>query len=219
MISIRFPRRAALFAALFVATAVGCESGAHARSAAVPSPPAAVANDTAVLGGGCFWCLEAIFSELEGVAGVTPGYAGGHIDAPTYEQVCSGATGHAEVVEVRFDSSVISYRDLLRIYFTVHDPTTLNRQGPDVGTQYRSAVFIESDRQRDQAAEVLREIQAEKLWENEIVTEIQPLQEFFPAEEYHQRYFERNPDQAYCAVVIRPKVLKFREKFLERLRR
>jgi peptide-methionine (S)-S-oxide reductase len=173
--------------------------------------------ELATLGGGCFWCLEAVFTELRGVEKVVSGYAGGHDPNPTYKAVCSGTTGHAEVVQVRFDPAVISFRELLEIFFTIHDPTTLNRQGADVGTQYRSAIFYHSAEQKETAEQVIREITEAKLWDEPIVTEVAPLAEFYPAEEYHQDYFNRNPYQPYCQVVIAPKVAKFRKQHLERL--
>lgn len=175
--------------------------------------------EVATLGGGCFWCLEAVYSELQGVEQVVSGYAGGHVRNPTYREVCSGATGHAEVVQITFDPSVISYRDLLRIFFTIHDPTTLNRQGADVGTQYRSIILYHDETQKQTALEVMEEVMRQGLWPNPIVTELKPFDAFYPAEEYHQRYFARNPLQPYCQVVIAPKVAKFRKQYFERLRR
>lgn len=175
--------------------------------------------EVATLGGGCFWCLEAVYGELQGVEQVVSGYAGGHIKNPTYREVCSGATGHAEVVQISFDPSVISYRDLLRIFFTIHDPTTLNRQGADVGTQYRSIILYHNEVQKQTALEVMQEVTQQGMWPNPIVTELKPFDVFYPAEEYHQRYFARNPWQPYCQVVIAPKVAKFRKQFFERLRR
>ncbi|MCS6825862.1 MAG: peptide-methionine (S)-S-oxide reductase MsrA [Caldilinea sp.] len=175
--------------------------------------------EVATLGGGCFWCLEAIYSELQGVEQVVSGYAGGHVKNPTYREVCSGATGHAEVVQITYDPSVIDYRDLLRIFFTIHDPTTLNRQGADVGTQYRSIILYHDETQKQTALEVMEEVTRQGLWPNPIVTELKPFDTFYPAEEYHQRYFARNPLQPYCQVVIAPKVAKFRKQYFERLRR
>jgi peptide-methionine (S)-S-oxide reductase len=170
------------------------------------------------LGGGCFWCLEAIYTDLKGVEQVISGYAGGHVKNPTYEQVCSKNTGHAEVVQVHFDPHVIGYEDLLRIFFTIHDPTTLNRQGADVGPQYRSVIFYHTDAQRQSAEKIIAEINAEKIWTNPIVTQVEPFKEFFIAEDYHQEYFKRNPYQGYCQVVIAPKVVKFRQSFADRLK-
>ncbi len=168
--------------------------------------------DTAVLGGGCFWCMEAIFQQVIGVEEVLPGYAGGFVENPTYEQVCSDTTGHAEVVRIVFDPAKISYETLLKIFWTVHDPTTPNRQGNDVGSQYRSIILYRTPQQQA-IAERLREMFAAPLWEKPIVTEIKPLDKFYPAEEYHRNYFARHPEQAYCQLVIQPKVQKFREKF------
>ena len=175
------------------------------------------AREVATFAGGCFWCLEAVFEQFRGVEKVVSGYAGGQVQNPTYRQVCEGTTGHAEVVQVTFDSEQVSFRDLLGVFFTIHDPTTLNRQGADVGTQYRSAVFYHSPEQKAAAEEVIRELEAEGVWDDPIVTEIVPLTEFYPAEEYHQRYYRTNPNQPYCQVVVAPKVAKFRRKFLDRL--
>jgi len=176
-------------------------------------------HDTATLAGGCFWCLEAAFLELKGVEDVASGYAGGTVPHPSYEQVCTGRTGHAEVVQVRFDPSVISFRDLLEVFFTIHDPTTLNRQGPDHGTQYRSAVFYHSPEQQATAEQVIAALEAERIWADPIVTQVVPLETFYPAEEYHRDYFRRNPGQGYCQIVIAPKVAKVRKKYFERLKR
>jgi peptide-methionine (S)-S-oxide reductase len=173
---------------------------------------------TAVLGGGCFWCLDAVFRELAGVRSVESGYAGGRVPDPTYEAVCGGDTGHAEVVRVAFDPSVLSYRDLLRVFFTIHDPTTRNRQGNDVGTQYRSVIFCSSPVQRADAEAVVAELTAEGLWRDPVVTEIAGSAPFYPAETYHQDYFSRNGNQPYCAYVVAPKVAKFRKAFRERLK-
>ena len=180
-----------------------------------PNSPTA----TAILGGGCFWCLDAVFRELEGVVAVESGYAGGRNANPSYEDVCSGTTGHAEVVRVTFDPAVLSFRDLLRVFFTIHDPTTLNRQGNDVGTQYRSVIFCETPEQRDDAEAVIAELTAEKLWRDRVVTEIAGKATFYPAETYHQDYFSRNGGQPYCAFVVAPKVAKFRKAFTSRLKR
>jgi peptide-methionine (S)-S-oxide reductase len=189
--------------------------------AATPPPSSgAPAHDRelATLAGGCFWCTEAVLAELRGVERVIPGYAGGSVPNPTYEQVCSGSTGHAEAVQATFDPKVISFDDLLRIFLTVHDPTTLNRQGPDSGTQYRSAIFYTSDAQRTAAERVLREVEAAHLWPGHLVTELAPLRAFYPAEEYHREYFRRNPGQGYCRAIIAPKVAKFRHQYLARLK-
>ncbi len=175
-------------------------------------------TETAVFAGGCFWCTEAVFSDLKGVDRVIPGYSGGLVPNPTYEQVCTGRTGHAESVEITFDPSIVSYRDLLRIFLTTHDPTTLNRQGSDVGTQYRSAVFYRDEAQKRAAEEVVREVSDAGVWRKKIVTEITPFTVFHPAEEYHRNYFRRNPEQSYCQIVIAPKVAKFRHQYADRLR-
>jgi peptide-methionine (S)-S-oxide reductase len=175
--------------------------------------------EVAMLAGGCFWCLEAVYDELKGVESVESGYSGGHIPAPSYAQVCDGDTGHAEVVKVTFDPDVLSYKDLLTVFFTIHDPTTLNRQGNDVGTQYRSAIFYHDEDQKKVAEEVIQEISAARIWDRPIVTELAPLDKFYMAEDYHQEYFKKNPFQGYCRVVIAPKVAKFRHKFAERLKK
>lgn len=175
-------------------------------------------SEKATLAGGCFWCLEAVFEELRGIEKVESGYSGGHVPNPTYEQVCTGTTGHAEVVQLTYDPGVISYREILEVFFTVHDPTTLNRQGPDVGTQYRSAIFYHDEEQRRTAEEVISELEEKGVWEDPIVTEVVPFEAFYPAEEYHREYFRNHPDQPYCRVVIAPKVAKFRKQYLERLK-
>jgi peptide-methionine (S)-S-oxide reductase len=172
----------------------------------------------ATLAGGCFWCLEAVYTELKGVDKVVSGYSGGQVADPTYQAVCTGRTGHAEVVQITFDPGVISYRDLLQVFFTIHDPTTLNRQGADVGTQYRSAIFYHDLEQKAIAAAVIAEIEASGIWDRPLVTQVEPLQAFYPAEAYHQDYFKRNPYAGYCQVVIAPKVAKFRKLYLERLK-
>jgi peptide-methionine (S)-S-oxide reductase len=179
-----------------------------------------MANDReiATLGGGCFWCTEAVFQDLRGVERVQSGYSGGHVRNPTYEEVCGKETGHAEVVQVTFDPSVISFREILEVFFTVHDPTTLNRQGGDVGPQYRSAIFYHSPEQKAVAEEVIRDVTGRQLWGAPVVTEVTELTEFFPAESYHDDYFRRNPYQGYCQVVIAPKVSKFRKQYLEKLK-
>lgn len=174
--------------------------------------------EKATLGGGCFWCLEPVYAELEGVVDVEPGYSGGHVENPTYEAVCTGTTGHAEVVQITFDPDVISYRDILEVFFSVHDPTTLNRQGADVGTQYRSVIFYHDDEQRQVAEDVIRELEEAGVWDDPIVTQVEPAQTFYPAEDYHRRYYYRNPMQPYCQVVINPKLEKFRRKYRERLK-
>lgn len=177
-------------------------------------------RETAVVGGGCFWCTEAVFLGVEGVLSVESGYAGGQVRNPSYEQVCDGTTGHAEVVKVEFDPSVIGYREVLEIFFATHDPTQLDRQGNDVGTQYRSAVFTQSDEERRIALDVIEALQREDVYDGKIVTEVTPLDgNYFPAEAYHQNYFAQHPNQGYCSFVIAPKVAKFRQKFASRLKR
>ncbi len=173
----------------------------------------------ATLAGGCFWCLEAVYDELHGVDEVVSGYAGGHVPNPSYEAVCSESTGHAEVVQITFAPDVVSYKELLEVFFTIHDPTTLNRQGNDVGTQYRSAVYYHNDEQRLVAEEVIKEMTAEDVWGDPIVTEITALDTFYEAEEYHQNYFKKHPFQPYCMVVVKPKVSKFRKKFVSKLKK
>jgi peptide-methionine (S)-S-oxide reductase len=173
-------------------------------------------SETAVFGGGCFWCIDAVFRELRGVTSVESGYMGGHTEQPSYEQVCGGATGHAEVVRASFDPAQISYHDLLELLFTIHDPTTLNRQGNDVGTQYRSVIFFDSPEQEATARQVIAEMA--NVWDGPIVTEVQPLATWYPAEAYHQDYFRQNPQQGYCAFVVAPKVAKFRKTFADRLK-
>jgi peptide-methionine (S)-S-oxide reductase len=175
-------------------------------------------KELATLGGGCFWCLEAVYLELQGVETVVSGYAGGAVPNPTYYQVCEGTTGHAEVVQLLFDPNVISYKEILQVFFTIHDPTTLNRQGNDVGTQYRSAIYYHSPEQKRIAEETIKEITAAKVWDAPIVTEVTALDIFYPAEDYHQEYFWRNPYQPYCQYVIVPKVAKFRKYFADRLK-
>lgn len=175
-------------------------------------------REEAFLAGGCFWCLEAVFDRLQGVASVQSGYMGGSIDNPNYEQVCQGDTGHAEVVRVEFDPAAISYRELLNVFFSIHDPTTLNRQGSDVGTQYRSAIFYLSPEQKSCAAAVIDDLTKQKLFGAPIVTEVVPASTFYIAEGYHQRYFENNPRQPYCQFVVSPKVTKFRQQWAKRLK-
>jgi peptide-methionine (S)-S-oxide reductase len=184
----------------------------------VSSAPAS-ATASAVLGGGCFWCLEAVFDRLRGVQAIESGYAGGHTPNPSYREVCNGDTGHAEVVRISFDPSELSFRDLLKVFFAIHDPTTKDRQGNDVGTQYRSVIFCQTPEQRADAEAVIAEIAAAKLWPGPIVTEIADAAPFYPAEGYHQRYFERNAAQPYCQYVVAPKLAKFRKEFVDRLKR
>jgi peptide-methionine (S)-S-oxide reductase len=175
-------------------------------------------QEVATLAGGCFWCLEAVYDQLKGVVSVESGYIGGHVDRPTYEAVCGGRTGHAEAVRITFDSAVVSYRELLEVFFVVHDPTTLNRQGHDVGTQYRSAIFYHNPDQKQVAEDVIATFNKEKVYPNSIVTEVVPAGSWFEAEPYHQEYFARNPFQGYCTAVVGPKVMKFRKLFSEKLK-
>ena len=175
-------------------------------------------HEIATLAGGCFWCLEAAFQDLKGVERVQSGYAGGRVANPSYEQVCTGTTGHAEVVQITFDPQVVSFDDLLHVFFTIHDPTTPNRQGVDVGTQYRSAIFYHTPDQKAAAERVIAELQSEHVWDDPIVTELKPLEASYPAEEYHRDYFRRNPNQGYCSAVIAPKVAKVRKLFLDKLK-
>lgn len=177
-----------------------------------------VDNEVATLGGGCFWCVEAVFDDVEGVVDVVSGYCNGQTANPTYKEVCSGDTGHAEVVKVTFDPAVISYTEILGLFFAVHDPTTLNRQGNDVGTQYRSGIYTHSALQEKLARETIAHLDSEKIWDAPIVTEVVPAETFHPAEDYHQEYFKRNPFQGYCMAVVSPKVSKFRKQYASRLK-
>src|SRR5215510_3332405 len=191
--------------------------GDHKESAmgGVESMNSTGKKEVATLAGGCFWCLEAVYNDLRGVEKVVSGYSGGRVANPTYEQVCTGKTGHAEVIQITFDPQAISYKELLDVFFTIHDPTTLNRQGADAGTQYRSAVFYHSPEQKEVSDKVIADITAAKIWKDQIVTEVTKLNVFYPAEDYHQEYFARNPHQPYCMAVVAPKVSKFRKHFLE----
>ncbi|CAN5875445.1 peptide-methionine (S)-S-oxide reductase MsrA [soil metagenome] len=175
-------------------------------------------REVATLGAGCFWCVEAVFDELRGVETVESGYSGGQVPNPSYEQVCTGRTGHAEVIQITFDPEVVSFREVLEVFFTVHDPTTLNRQGADVGTQYRSAIFYHSPEQKGTAEQVIAEMNQAGIWNDPIVTEVSEFSESFPAGEYHRDYYRRNPNQGYCQIVIAPKVAKFRQKYLANLK-
>ena len=175
-------------------------------------------TEVATMGSGCFWCSEAIFSQLKGVEKVESGYSGGRSAHPSYQDVCSGTTGHAETVQVTFDSNVISYEDILHIFFTTHDPTTLNRQGGDVGTQYRSVIFYHNDKQRETAQRIIKELNGSKVWKNPIVTELSPFKAFYKAEDYHQEFYERNRNYPYCQVVIEPKIAKLRQHYLSKLK-
>jgi len=180
------------------------------------NPPSG--KEIATLGGGCFWCLEAVYDDLQGVEEVESGYSGGQVVNPTYRQVCDGTTGHAEVIQLTFDPAVVSFWEILEVFFTIHDPTTLNQQGADVGPQYRSAIFYHTPEQKGTAEQVISEINAAHIWDAPIVTEVTPFSKLYRAEEYHQDYFQRNPGQGYCRVVIAPKVAKFRQKYLNRLK-
>ena len=175
--------------------------------------------EIATLAGGCFWCLEAVFDELKGIHSVESGYMGGSVTNPTYEQVCEGNTGHAEVVQIAFDPAAVTYRDILAIFFAIHDPTTLNRQGNDVGTQYRSAIFYHTPEHKEIAQQVIAEITGEQLYRNPVVTRLEPASTFYIAEDYHQEYFPRNPQQGYCQFVVAPKLAKFRKSFFDRLKK
>ncbi len=175
--------------------------------------------ETATLAAGCFWCVEPIYDDLKGVESVESGYSGGHKENPTYREVCSETTGHAEVIRINFDSREVSYKEILQVFFAVHDPTTLNRQGNDIGSSYRSAIFYHSDEQKRVAEEVIKEVTAEGVFDNPIVTEVKPFDKFYIAEDYHHEYFTNNPNQPYCAAVVAPKVAKFRKKFVDRLKR
>ena len=175
-------------------------------------------TETITLGGGCFWCLEAVFDDLRGVESVESGYMGGAAPNPTYRQVCSGTTGHAEVVQITFDPQAVSFRELLEVFFTIHDPTTLNRQGADIGSQYRSAIFYHSQEQKEIAEKTIGELNVEGIWDAPIVTEVAPAGEFYVAEDYHQEYYTQNASQPYCQMVVAPKVAKFRRKFLGKLK-
>ncbi len=176
-------------------------------------------REVATLAGGCFWCLEAVYDGMKGVDAVESGYMGGHVENPTYEQVCGGDTGHAEVVRITFDPAVVSFKELLEVFFVIHDPTTLNRQGNDSGTQYRSAIFHHTPQQRADAGEVIARLDAAKLWDGPIVTQVAPASTFYVAEGYHQEYYERNPYQPYCQFVVAPKVQKFRKEFLAKVKK
>jgi peptide-methionine (S)-S-oxide reductase len=176
-------------------------------------------HETATLGAGCFWCVEAVFDDLRGVTDVVSGYSGGHTENPTYREVCSETTGHAEVTQIEFDPAELSFADLLRVFFAVHDPTTLNRQGNDVGSSYRSAIFYHSDEQKRVAEEIIKEVAEAEIYDKPIVTEVAKFDKFYPAENYHQEYFANNPAQPYCAAVVAPKVAKFRKQFISRLKK
>lgn len=178
-----------------------------------------MAKEITTLAAGCFWCVEAVFSELKGVEKVESGYSGGNVPNPTYEQVCNDETGHAEVVQIIFNPKIISFKEILEIFFTVHDPTTMNRQGPDVGSQYRSAIFYHDESQRKNAEKVIKDIEKKKIWRDSIVTQLVPFEKFYKAEKYHQKYYESNPNQTYCRLIIDPKVIKFRKMFADKLKK
>ena len=187
--------------------------------AAQEKPPAEKPKiETATLGGGCFWCVEAVFQEVKGVTAVESGYTGGKTENPTYKEICTGTTGHAEVCQIKFDASVITFKDILEVFFKTHDPTTLNRQGNDKGTQYRSVIYTHSPEQKELAEKIKKELDASGAWKNPIVTEISPIGKYYKAEDYHQNYFKTNPEQGYCAYVIAPKMDKFRKVFKEKLK-
>lgn len=175
--------------------------------------------ETATLAGGCFWCLEAVFDDVKGVQSVESGYAGGRKDNPSYREVCTGMTGHAEVIQIKFDPQVISFKDILNVFFAIHDPTTMNCQGADIGTQYRSAIFYHNDKQKTVAEVLIKELTSQKIWDKPIVTEVAKLDNFYIAEDYHQEYFANNPNQPYCQAVVAPKVSKFRKHYLEMLKK
>lgn len=212
--------------AVLIGSIVGCahlqniqvQDSTSRREIPMQTLHAPAGKEIATIAGGCFWCTEALFRELKGVDKVVSGYAGGHVVNPTYSQVCGGDTGHAEAIQITFDPKIISFHDLLEIFFTTHNPTTLNRQGADAGTQYRSSIFTHSEEQAKIAHEVIKEFQAQKIWSDPIVTEVVPFSNFYAAEDYHQDYFEQNPSQGYCQIVIAPKVAKFRQHYLARLK-
>lgn len=208
---------------VFIATQISCSatpsSKANEQTRPATSEATAEGKEVATLAGGCFWCTEAIFKELRGVEKVESGYSGGSVKNPTYEQVSSGTTGHAEVIQITFDPKVVSFKELLEVFFVTHDPTTLDRQGADVGTQYRSAVFYHSKEQKKIAEEIIKDFTAQKLYPDPIVTKLESFKAFYKAEEYHQNYYERNPEKGYCRIVIEPKVLKFRKQFINKLKK
>jgi peptide-methionine (S)-S-oxide reductase len=198
--------------------AVSCQNSNAAQPLAEPVT-VEKGKEVATIAGGCFWCTEAVFKELRGVEKVESGYTGGKLANPTYQQISAGDTGHAEAIRIIYDPKVISYKELLEVFFVVHDPTTLNRQGADVGTQYRSAIFYQSPEEKKIAEQLIKDFSEQKVYKDPIVTTLEPLAKFYVAEEYHQNYFERNPDKAYCRIVIEPKVLKFRKEFLHKLKK
>ena len=208
--------------ALLLATTLAHGQTPKSQTPKMNTPHSSSSSNTvalATLGGGCFWCVEAIFQRIHGVKSVKSGYAGGQVDNPTYEDVCSGQTGHAEVIQVEFDPAVVAYEQILEVFWLAHDPTTLNRQGADAGTQYRSAIFYHDDEQKQIAEEFIKDLNAQNIWGRSIVTEVTKLDKFYMAEDYHQEYFARNPYQPYCQAVVAPKVSKFRKHFLELLKK
>ena len=206
-----------LFILILSSSLFSCSQESEAVSQ--PEENKLIANDTIVLGGGCYWCVEAVYERLDGVAEVISGYSGGQVANPSYEQVCTGKTGHAEVIRIAFDSTKTSLTEIFKVFFTVHDPTTLNRQGADVGTQYRSVIFYRDQKQKTLAEELIAELNAQKVYKSKIVTEISPLGVFYIAEDYHQDYYERNGEQGYCRMVIQPKVEKFEKVFSDRIKK
>lgn len=204
--------------ALLTAALAACSEG-EKPAAMTERPAPSAAPEPATFGAGCFWCVEAVFQELEGVLAVESGYAGGHVPNPTYKQICTGTTGHAEVVRVTFDPSKVRYEDLLEVFWRTHDPTTPNRQGNDVGPQYRSVIFTHGDRQRELAEKYRKELDASGAFPAPVVTEIAPVANYFKAEDYHQNYFRNNPEQGYCRAIIRPKMEKFRKVFADKLKK
>ena len=194
-------------------------AGSSVEATAQKTEKKSAKKEVATLAGGCFWCLEAVYLELKGVDKVASGYSGGKVANPTYKQVTTGTTGHAEVVQLTFDPQVITYKELLEVFFTIHDPTSLNQQGADIGTQYRSAIYYHSPEQQATAEKVIAELTAAQIWKNKIVTEVTKFEAFYKAEDYHQHYYALNPDQAYCRMVIEPKVIKFRKQFLPKLKK
>ena len=206
---------------LFIITVTGCKQTSSQNQENEKANMNQVNDsklETATFGSGCFWCTEAIFERVKGVTSVVSGYTGGKVDNPSYEEVCTGKTGHAEVIQIKFDSAVVSYDELLEIFWKTHDPTTLNRQGADVGTQYRSVIFYHNDEQKEKAESYKTELNKAKIWEDPIVTEISPLKNFYSAEKYHQDYYEQNPNQGYCSFVITPKIEKFEKVFKDKLK-
>lgn len=182
------------------------------------TPKTSNSIETTTLGGGCFWCLEAVYEQIKGVEQVISGYSGGHVPKPSYEHVSTGTTGHAEVVQINYDSQVISFWEILEVFFSIHNPTTPNRQGADVGPQYRSIILYHNEEQRQTAEKIINELEDSEIWQDPIVTEVEPFETFYGAEDYHQEYYRRNPNQPYCQVVISPKVAKFRQRFLDKLK-